>query len=71
MQIKDLDELENNFNEAAANLDSIKSVSKNLFDCLCGSNCKPKDIQNLTDVLNERIKNLSEKFDLIAQSFII
>jgi hypothetical protein len=71
MQIKDLDELEKSFNNVAADLKNIESLSKILLDCLCGSNCKPKDIQNLTDVLTERIKDLSEKFDLITESFII
>lgn len=71
MQIKDLDELENNFNEAACNLDIIQSLSKILLDCLYGNDSEPKDIQNLTEALNEKIIDLQEKIDLIAESFII
>jgi len=72
MQIKDIDELENQFNEVAGSLDSIESLSKILLDCIYqNSDLKPKDVQNLTDVLNEKIIELKEKFALIAQSFII
>lgn len=70
MQIKDLDELEKNFNEASWRLDNIKSLSKILLDCIHGGdNLKPQDIQNLTDTLNDKIIELKEKFNLIAQSF--
>lgn len=34
MQIKDLDELENQFNEAACSLDSIESLSKVLLNSI-------------------------------------
>jgi len=72
MQIKDLDELENQFNEAAGSLDSIESLSKILLDCIYeNKDLKPKDVQSLTDVLNEKIIELKEKFALIARAFII
>jgi hypothetical protein len=53
MQIKDLDELEKSFNDASASLNSIKSLSEIIFDCVCRNDYKLQDIQNLTDVLNE------------------
>lgn len=72
MHIKDLDELEKQFNEVACNLDSIESLSKVLLNCIYeNKNLKPKDIQNLTDVLNEKIINLKQKFNSIEQIFMI
>lgn len=72
MQIKDLDELEENFNEASWRLDNIKSLSKILLDCIYGGdNLKPQDIQNLTDTLNEKIIELKEKFNAMAQNLNI
>lgn len=72
MKVKDFDELEKQFNNAAANLDSIESLSVILLDCIYeNKDLKSKDIQNLMDVLNEKITDLKEKFNLIAQTFII
>lgn len=72
MQIKDLDELEKQFNEAFCNLDNIESLSKILIGCVYeDSELKPKDVLNLIGILHEKILNLKEKFNLIEQSFII
>ena len=63
MQIKDLDELEKLFNEIGINLDQIKSLSKILLDSLCSEDdINSHDVKNLTSILNDRIKNLKEKF---------
>lgn len=72
MQIKDFDELKKIFNEVAANLDSIDSLSVILFDCIYDNkDLKPKDFQNLIMAINEKILELKQKFNSIEQNFII
>jgi len=72
MQIKDLEELENQLNEVGCGLDNIKSLSRILLDCIHGGdNLKPQDVANLTYVLDEKITSLKEKFNLIAKELNI
>lgn len=72
MKIKDLDELEKSFNEAFCSLDNIESLSRILIDCMYeNSDLKPKDIQNLTMTINEKILELKQKFNSIEQNFIL
>lgn len=72
MQVKDFDELEKSFNDAICNLDNIESLSKILIGCMYeNSDLRPKDIQNLTMTINEKILELKQKFNSIEQNFII
>lgn len=72
MRIKDFDKLEDSFNEAFCNLDNIESLSRILVGCIYeNSDLKPKDVQNLISVLNEKILELKQKFNSIEHFFII
>lgn len=69
---KNFDELEKQFNDAFCELDSIESLSRILIGCIYeDSDLKPKDVQNLISVLNEKILELKQKFNSIEQFFII
>lgn len=72
MQIKDLDELENQLNEVGASLSQIESLSKIVLDCMHGGdNLKPCDVQNLTSVLGDRISELKQRFNRLAEELNI
>lgn len=72
MLIKDLDELEMQLNEIGASLSQIESLSKIVLDCMYGGdNLKPSDIQNLTSVLGDRIYELKQRFNKLAEELHI
>jgi hypothetical protein len=62
MQIKDLDELEKQFNDVSIKLSHIESLSVILLNSICNhGKYRHDDIESLTSVLNEKIINLTEK----------
>lgn len=67
MKIKDLDNLEKQFNEVSIRLSNIESLSGILLNYIC--NCKNfdcrDDIESLTSVLNEKIINLTKQLTSI------
>lgn len=72
MQIKDFDELETQLNETACGLDRIESLSKILLDSILDNiDLKPKDVQNLTFVLDEEIIKLKKKFNSIEKDLCL
>lgn len=72
MQIKDFDELELKLNEIGYGLDKIKSLSKILCESMYETyNFKSADMQNLILVLDEKIIEIKEKFNLIGKELIL
>lgn len=71
MKLTALEELENQLNEIGVRLCLVESLSKILLKCIYEKyDLKSKDIQNLICVLNEKISNLKEHFNLIEQELI-
>lgn len=68
MQIKDLDNLEKQFNEVSIRLSNIKNLSFILINYICSyKDAHNYDIKSLTSVLNEKISNLSEQLASMKQ----
>ena len=67
MQIKNLDELEKQLSQVTWNLDEIESLSKILHGFFEGTDLKSKDAANLSEILNERITLLKNKFSSIIE----
>lgn len=68
MQVKDFEEIENNFNTIDLCCTHLESLSKSLFESLYNDE-EFQGIEDLTDILHEKIADLKSKFDIMQQGF--
>ena len=71
MQIRDLNELETQLNEIGARLSIVNSLSKILIEAVYEKyDENPQDIQNLLDVLNQKIFELKKEFSKMQENLV-